>query len=479
MQQATIGRLSDKILLKIFRNFLGVSPRDWPRLAHVCREWRRIVFASQDVLHLRLFCTHGTPVLTTLHCWPILPIIVQFGGVPDFSSPVPRDWGHIVAALKQPRRVSSISLTVTKSLLQKVSTFSEPFSELEELVLLPQVNLQLSLPLTFQWGTRLRKLHTTRIDFPSFLWRLVPSRNLVDIQLYGISDSTYMPPELFLTTLSQMTHLQSLSLHFLSSTNHTSILSPWTVESVHLPSLTRLNFRGMSEYLTRLVATLDAPYLEDIKVVFPEYSTSNLSKLSKFINRIEIHKSHRQARILSSEHAISISLIQPGASIHFELELLHKPLDVQLYHMTHIRGWFSDLLFDVEDLRVSMITTMHPIRGRESYTYSRLWLDLIKSFGGVKWFHVSGNLWGVILQSLHLPDNQYETVLPALYKLYTPQPGPREEPLREVVVSVMTSRWLSGHPIAVEYERQYDVNEDRETGAMYDQCQGRYVLTWY
>ena len=333
-------------------------------------------------------------MLTTLHCWPILPIIVQFRGVPDLSPPVPRDWGHIVAALKQPRRVSSISLTVTKSLLQKVSTFSEsePFSELEELVLLPQVNLQLSLPLTFQWGTRLRKLHTTKIDFPSFLWRLVPSRNLVDIQLHGISDSTYMPPELFLTTLSQMTHLQSLSLHFLSSTNHTSILSPWTVESVHLPSLTRLNFRGMSEYLTRLVATLDTPYLEDINVVFLEYSTSNLSILSKFINRIEIHKSHHQARILSSEHAISISLIQSGASIHFELELFLKPLDAQLYHMTQIRGWFSDLLFDVEDLRIS---TVHPIRGRESYIYSRLWLDLIKSFGGVKWFHVSGNLWGI------------------------------------------------------------------------------------
>ena len=447
---------------------------------HICREWRRVVFASQDVLHLRLFCTHGTPVLTTLHYWPTLPIIVQFGGVPDLDSPVPRDWGHIVAALKQPRRVSSVSLTVTKSLLQKISTFSEPFSELEELVLLPQVNLQLSLPLTFQWGTRLRKLHTTRIDFPSFLWRLTPSRNLVDIQLHDISDSTYMPPELLLITLSRMTHLQSLSLHFLSSTNHVSIRSPWTVEPVFLPSLTRLDFRGMSVYLARLVATLDAPYLEDIKVIFLEYSTFDFSILSKFVNRIELHKSYCQARLLSSEHAISISLVQTGTSMHLELELPYQPLSVQLYLMAQICGCFSDPLFDVEGLRVS---TVHPIRSWGSHIYSRPWqgpwLDLIKSFKGVKWFHVSGNLSRDILQSLHLPDGRHETMLPALYKLYTPHPGSREAPLRETVVSVMISRCLSGHPIAVEYERPYDINEQRGTGTVYDRCRDRYLLTWY
>jgi hypothetical protein len=31
-------------------------------------------------LRLRLFCTHGTPVLKTLDCWPTLPIVVQYGG---------------------------------------------------------------------------------------------------------------------------------------------------------------------------------------------------------------------------------------------------------------------------------------------------------------------------------------------------------------------------------------------------------------
>ena len=55
-------------------------------------------------------------------------------------------------------------------------------------------------------------------------------------------------------------------------------------------------------------------------------------------------------------------------------------------------------------------------------------------------------------------------MLPALHKLYIPQPGPRDVVLREAVMSFMISRRLSGHPIAVEYERSCDINEQNETG---------------
>jgi hypothetical protein len=471
--EGTIGKLSDKILLKIFCFFLGVFPQGWPRLVHICREWRRIVFASQEVLHLRLLCTHGTPVLETLHCWPTLPIIVQYMEFPDLDSSIPEDYDQIIAALKQPGRVRSIGLTVTHPLLNKLSAISEPFSELEELILLSPGNMQLFLPLTFQWGPRLRKFHMTRIAFPSFLWRLTSSRNLVDIQLHDISDHASMPPELLLISLSRMAQLQSLSLHFLPITNHTNILSPWTVEPVILPSLNHLDFRGMSVYLARFVATLDAPYLEDIKVVFFDHSISdsdlkfNISKLSKFIHRIEIHKCHCQARILSSEHAISTSLIQPGASMHLELWSPDKPLSVRLLHMALICTCFSDYLFNVEDL---CIDTMRPSGiswGDSLQVRKRLWLDLIKSFRGVKWFHVSGHLSEDIACSLHSRDGRCEIVLPALHKLYIPQPGPWGVYFRDAVVSFMISRQLSGHPIGVEYEGLSYIDELPQKGTLF------------
>ncbi|KAH9043476.1 hypothetical protein EDB83DRAFT_2553967, partial [Lactarius deliciosus] len=102
--RVTIGELSDNVLLNIFRYYLDVFPQHWPRLVHICRRWRRIVFASQQALHLRIICTHGTPVLKTLDCWPAIPIVVKYGGSVDLDPPAPEDEDNILAALKQSDR---------------------------------------------------------------------------------------------------------------------------------------------------------------------------------------------------------------------------------------------------------------------------------------------------------------------------------------------------------------------------------------
>src|ERR1700761_5634969 len=123
--------LSDDILLNIFRQYLDSSPRFWPTLASVCKRWRQIVLSSPLGLNLRLYCTYGTPVLKALACWPALPIVVWCGGVPNLDRPAPEDDDNIITALKQSGRVSSISLTVTSTLVDKLSAVSEPFAELE------------------------------------------------------------------------------------------------------------------------------------------------------------------------------------------------------------------------------------------------------------------------------------------------------------------------------------------------------------
>ena len=75
-----------------------------------------------------------------LNCWPALPIIVQYGMSLALNPTAPEDEGNIKAALKQSGRISPISLSVTRSLLPFFSAIQEPFSELEELVLLSQDN---------------------------------------------------------------------------------------------------------------------------------------------------------------------------------------------------------------------------------------------------------------------------------------------------------------------------------------------------
>jgi hypothetical protein len=160
---------------------------------------------------------YGTPVLKVLDCWSALPIVIRYGGVANLDPPAVEDNDNIIAALKQSARVSSISLTVTSSLLEKLSAISEPFSKLEELFLLSQENMHLTLPSTFQWGPRLHTLHSTGIGFPSFLQLLLPSHDLVDsIQLHEIPGTGYFSPYAFANVSSQMAQLQTISLNFLS-----------------------------------------------------------------------------------------------------------------------------------------------------------------------------------------------------------------------------------------------------------------------
>ena len=446
--QVTIGRLSDEVLLSIFRYYLDSSPRFWPRLVHICSRWRRIVFASQQSLRLRLFCTHKTPVLKTLDCWPALPIVVHYGGFPNLDPPAPEDEGNIMAALKQSHRVSSIRLTVTRSLLEKLSAIERPFSELEVLVLVSASDYGCpTLPSAFRWGTRLRTLHLTRIAIPAPLQPLSPSTGLVDLQL---DETPGFSPDEFVNALSGMTQLRSLSLHIPYTPNFHR-LTPGSVGRVVFPVLMRLKFRGSSRYLEDLVARIDGPRLEDIEVTFLDSNNftfdRNLSQLSDFIDQIEIHKSYRRAHILSSESAISISLTQPGAATSLKLEALCGSLGVQLTSIARICTHLSAFLFNVEDLRIS--TTRSPI-WTDTFD-NRLWLGPINSFTGVKWFHLDGDDSTNILWAFQPLDQRRETVLPALHKLYVP--GLRHAPLTESVMSFITSRWISGHPIAVGYER--------------------------
>jgi hypothetical protein len=465
----TIGMLSDEVLLNIFRYYLDASPRLWPRLTHICRKWRHIAFASKRALHLRLLCSHGTPVLKTLDCWPTLPIVVQYGAPPVPGLAATEDEDNIMVALMQSDRVSSISLVVTNSLLEKLSAIERPFSELEELVLLSQDKVILTLPGTFQWGLRLRTLHLTRTAIPALPELISLSRSLVDLQIHEIPEPGYFPLDEFVATLSRMTQLRSLSLshHFLSCPPRNYVrFPPQPGERVVLPALTCLKYRGNGKHLDRFVARIDAPRLGDIDIGYFSQPTIDASQLSQFINRIEMQKLHRQVAILSSEHAISISFTQPGAPSHFKLQISRQPLALQLSYMARICNDLYPFLPGVEHLHIGV--RPRATSGQDDGCRVE-WLRLIRPFRGTKWVHVTGEYSISIVLALQDSEMRHETVLPALCKLCIQEPEPRYASLRDAVVSFTNSRRLSGHIIAVEYEQMW-VNELRGTGTAFAQC---------
>jgi hypothetical protein len=150
---------------------------------------------------------------------------------------------------------------------------------------------------------------------------------------------------------------------------------------VVLPVLSHLDFRGNVEYLESLVTGIDAPRLGHIEVAFSNVDTPELSKLSKFIDKIGIHRSHRRAVILSSDSAISISLIQTRAPTCLTLQLFCKTLDLQLSSISRICIHLSAFLLDVEDLHINV---RRQSRWEEDSLSIEQWLEPINLFTGVK-----------------------------------------------------------------------------------------------
>jgi hypothetical protein len=329
--------------------------------------------------------------------------------------------------------------------------------------------MRLTLPNEFQWGQRLRRLHLTSITFPTLAPQLLySSMNLEDLRLHEVVDPLRFPLAALTTALSRMVQLRSLSLHILSTDNQLTPPPP-RGELVVLPSLSRFNFQGSTEYLEHLVARIDTPLLRDIEVTFFNKSNFDLSsKFRNFTDRIGMHKSYRRADILCCKRTISIFLTRPGDPSCLKFHLFCKKLSEQLFFMARFCVHFSASLFNVEDLRISAKRPSRP----EDGLYSEQWLEPINFFTGVKWLLVSGNLSTDIVCSLQLAPSSYgerKVALPALHKLYILQPEPRYLPLREAVVSFKISRWLSGRPIAVEYERLQHISEPHGTGTVYHQ----------
>ena len=401
---------SEDIFLNVFRYFIAATPHIWPILVWVCRRWRQIAFASPLGLKLRLHCTHGMPVLKSLDCWPALPITVKYGGVPNLDPPAPADDDNIIAALKQSGRVSSISLTVTSSLLEKLSAISETFSELEELVLLSQENMQQTFPSTFLWGPRLRTVHSTGIAFPSLPLLLLPCQDLVDLQLHKIPSSGYFSPEAFTSALSGTPQLRSLTLHLLSCPRRRSYFSlpPPTGERIVLAALTHLKYRGTSKYLDVFVTRIDAPHLRDIEIRLFSQPTMDALQLGQFIQRTEMHTSLSRAKVETSADAISISLTNSYASTPLRFQISCKQLNWQLSCMAQICDRISPFLFHVGELGIHVAQPPD----EQDDVDGEQWLDLLHSFkfGAAESFRVNGELTAGILCALG-PANEGNTTM--------------------------------------------------------------------
>ena len=273
-----------------------------------------------------------------------------------------------------------------------------------------------------------------------------------------------------------MTQLRSLSLHF--RTIAIAFPLPLFETRLVLPALTHLNYRGSMAYSEGIFTLLDAPSLKDIEITFNNPSRA-LPEFKKIFDRIEKYRPHcetTETHLLSSKPTVLMSSKMPGAFMRLKLQSLSKPSLMRISSMAQICLSFSPFLLN--DERYLRISTTRPSERTDSSFRGEL-LELFNPFTGENSGHLrlDANHYKKIVRTSQ--PSRHKNVLPAMDKIYIPQPGPRHRFIREAVVSAMVKHRLSGHPLEVEYEQPCDINEQCQTGAVFDQCRDRYLLTWF
>ena len=467
---ATIGVLPDDTLLEIFSFYVDEAYEHknayrlkqlevWCTLVHVCRRWRKIVFASPRRLNLRLVCTNRRPVRKMLDIWPTLPIVVQEGGLRRRPQPRVEDFDNIITALGRRDRVCQISLGIHSiSHFHMCSTMmQESFPALTRLNIRSGIDSAMALPNSFLGGSapRLQSLILSCTSFPALPKLLSSPNDLVDLHLYNIPHSGYISPEAMATCLSSLTKLEFFNLHFNSprSCPHQSNGHLSSLTHVDLPALTHFSFRGIDKYIEDFVARINAPLLKYIRVWFSNQLLFDISQLAQFIVRGGNFKVHRHAAVVFDTDLAWVRFFRSQMRADFTAPMFcisSTQSEWQLSSLAEVCNSFSS------HLRLSSLECLDILAFTEPEHWhddmeNIQWLELLQSFTAVKDLYLCKNLALRLPRALQeLTGESSREVLPALQSIFVDD----ELPLRAVEESIglfIAARQLSGHPVAIKH----------------------------
>ncbi len=406
-----IDVLPDDVLLEIFEFYvknhsllvIKTDVEAWQTLVHVCRRWRSLVFESPHRLNLQLCCTPSTDALDI---WPVLPLVIR--GDMTLTSGV----DNIVVALGQSNRVCQVNLWKAgrQPLENVLAAMQVPFPKLTKLRLFslddetPPV-----IPDSFLGGSAacLQDLELSGIPFPGLPKLLSSATHLVYLDLSDIPHTGYFSPDAMVALLSALSNLKGLSLKFQSPQSYPNLKSrqlPPLKRSV-IPSLTRFFFKGVTEYLEDLVTCIDAPQLDDLRIIFFNHYVASLIEIS----------CREPDWQLSSIVQVCNSSLPPLSMVE----------DLYIEHQYSQLVWKSDAIENT------------------------LWLELLPPFTAVKNLYLAEEFAPGIAAALEeLVEGRITEVLPSLQNIFIQELKP-QGPFREHIEQFVAARQLSGHPVAI------------------------------
>ena len=452
----SINVLPDDVLLDIFDFY--VEPRGirasfqpakkaveaWQSLVHVCRQWRSVVFGSPRRLNLRLVCSSWTPVRDTIDIWPGLRLIIDANSSYLHSGGVDqKGLDNIVAALEHKDRVDEIRVSShdDPEMDKVLAAMQVPFPELIIMRIERWSSAEMAtvLPDSFLGGSapRLQSLELHRIPFPGLPKLLLSATRLVYLYLFDIPHSGYFSPEAMVTALSSLTNLKSLYLRFLSPQSHPDRenRSPPLLARFVLPALTILVIKGDSEYIDDLLASIDAPRLNELNITFFNQILFDAPQFIQFISRTQGLKSPEKAHVTFDDDIASVRLTSGAGYLMVEVRCIE--LDWLVSSMEQVCTWCLPPLFTLEDL---YIKAQGPKSNEQDNIENALWLELLQPFTAVKNLYLSKKFAPHIVPALQeLVGGRTTEVLPTLQNIFLEGLEP-SGPVREGIEQFVGAR---------------------------------------
>ena len=266
------------------------------------------------------------------------------------------------------------------------------------------------VPDSFLGGTapRLRSLSLFDVPFPGLPKLLMSSTHLVKLDFGFIPRSGYFPPEAMATSLSALTSLQSLSLQFRYPRPRPALksgrLPPPTMSRSILPNLTEISFKGVSEYLEEILARIDAPRLNKLRITFFHQMIFDTPRLFQFISQRPTLKALEKGHITFRSEAISVRFSPETPDyrvLGLSVQIPCTASDWQLSSLGQVCTSSLPPVSTLEDLHI-IEERYWPPRWKDDVE-NTLWLDLLRSFVAVK--------------DLYLSDEIVPCIAPALQEL--------------------------------------------------------------
>ena len=395
-----------------------------------------------------------------LDIWPDLPIVITYNN--DFFRAE-----NIAAALERSDRVCAIDLwgDLTSFLSRCEAAIQKPFPALLNLELESNTYRPSFLPDSFLGGSapRLRSIRLCYIPFPGIRNLLSSTSDLVHLDLWDITDWGYISPELMITSLSSLAQLKTLRLGIrLWSCPESRHPSPPT--HIVLLNLTQFCFKGVSEYLERLVAHIDAPLLRSTRITFLNELPFDISELPQFIDRSEKFRSLNttKADLCISYTSVELTLSsQPETETADDIMLaLRIPLTSSWPHPLprafdlSLRAFGLSLppLATSERLDICMEAYVHSSQlFHHDDPENSHWINILRPFTAVKMLclYEAVSLRVVsALEEVAVAEGSAHNMLSALQYIFLEGLQPTG-PVQEAIRRLASARQLSGHPITI------------------------------